>query len=207
MGLFSRKRDSETDDLETLSGQTGGGSEGGGWQSQDASATSETAAVQSAYQSGATTRQAPIESYGFEQVAELMRALPLGENRDLVVRVFKKTLESVNISLEIVVEDANRKLAEISEKIGQVKQVILDLQQEVGARKKEAADLESQLTEIAKVKDLLFLAQGPNAKKEEAAADSKDEGDLKTRNTAPPTKPVFGSRNSKIPDSGSLKKY
>src|SRR5438128_8940256 len=51
-------------------------------------------------------------AYGIRQAIELMRGLP-GDNVDLVVHVVKKTLESMGIQIEGIVEDATLKQGEI----------------------------------------------------------------------------------------------
>ena len=100
-------------------------------------------------------RDGPTRRYGVEQVLELLRVLPVDKNQELVAQVIRKTLESVHISIDTIIEDATKAQAEIRKGIESLTQRISDLKQEIAARQKQVAEFEELLAEVNRVKDLL----------------------------------------------------
>jgi hypothetical protein len=96
--------------------------------------------------------------YGINQAIELMRSLP-GDNVELVVQVVKRTLESTQIRLDTIIQDASRKQAEIEARAGILKQEIAELEREIGTRRAEIARLDADYRETSLVKDRLVLAE------------------------------------------------
>lgn len=100
----------------------------------------------------------PEPAYGIRQAIELMRGLP-GDNIDLVVHVVKKTLESMGVQIDSIVQDALGKQGEIEERVGTMRAEIEELDQEIQLRREEIGRMEADCREIILVKDRLLLAQ------------------------------------------------
>ena len=96
--------------------------------------------------------------FGINKAIELMRALP-SENVELVVRVVKTTLESINIKVASIIKDATRKEGELEGRVAVLKKEISELEAEIGTRRKEIAGLEADHKETTMVKDRLILAE------------------------------------------------
>jgi hypothetical protein len=101
-------------------------------------------------------KQPPL--YGIEEVIGLMRELPQ-ENRELVVTVVKKTLESTQIDLGEIIDGAEHKEARLRDKTQTLQSEIKNLQQEIEKRNREIALLQKDLKETSSVKEKLELAQ------------------------------------------------
>ncbi len=99
-----------------------------------------------------------VPRYGINQAIELMRSLP-GDNVELVVQVVKRTLESTQIHLDTIIQDASRKQAEIETRVAILKQEIAELEQEIGTRRAEITRLDADHRETTLVKDRLVLAE------------------------------------------------
>ena len=56
-------------------------------------------------------------SYGIGDVIRLLRTLPVDQHAELVVRVIRTTLESVNVHVSDLVEDASRQQQKLGERI------------------------------------------------------------------------------------------
>lgn len=98
--------------------------------------------------------------YGIEQAIQLMRTLPGGDqNIDLIVRVVKNTLASVNVQLATIIDDASVRQKGIQERTAVLKGEIQSLEQEIAKREQEIGRLEDDLAETTKVKDNLELAE------------------------------------------------
>lgn len=105
---------------------------------------------------------APLKSdhpdYGINKAIELMRLLP-NDNIELVVRVVKTTLESTNIKVATIIEDAIRKQGVIQARADVLKREISALEAEIATRRGEIATLDADHTETSMVKDRLVLAE------------------------------------------------
>lgn len=101
-------------------------------------------------------KQSPL--YGIEEVIGLMRELPT-ENRELVVTVVKKTLESTQIDLDEIIGGAEDKEARLRDKTQTLQSEIKNLQQEIEKRNQEITLLQKDLKETSSVKEKLELAQ------------------------------------------------
>ncbi len=101
-------------------------------------------------------KQPPL--YGIEEVIGLMRELPQ-ENRELVVTVVKKTLESTQIDLDEIIDGAEQKEARLRDKTQTLQSEIKNLQEEIEKRNREIALLQKDLKETSSVKEKLELAQ------------------------------------------------
>ena len=82
-----------------------------------------------------------------------MRTLPTNQNTDLVVRVVRATLGSLDVHLPDIIEDASRKQKSVQEGIAGVRGKIADLEKQLDVHRREIAALEADLTETTGVKD------------------------------------------------------
>lgn len=105
----------------------------------------------------APKKAAPVD-YGINRAIELMRMLP-GDNVELVVRVVKTTLESTNVKIVDIIEDASRKQKDIEARVDMLKKEIADLEAEIATRQKEIAALEADHKETTMVKERLILGE------------------------------------------------
>jgi hypothetical protein len=98
-------------------------------------------------------------SYGIAETIQLMRTLPVEQNGELVVRVVRATLASLNVHVPEIIEDANRKQKATQEKIAVEHAQIADLEKQLEVHRKEIAGLEADLKETTTVRDRLQLAE------------------------------------------------
>ena len=96
---------------------------------------------------------------GIDDAMRLMRSLPLEQNLDLVVRVVRVTLSSVNVRIEDIVEDATRRQKDIQDNIASLHEKVAELQEELEARRREIAAQEADFKETTTVKERLLLAE------------------------------------------------
>jgi hypothetical protein len=101
--------------------------------------------------------------YGIAEAIQLMRTLPVDQNPDLVVRVVRATLASLNVHLPDIIEDANRKQKTISERIAAVHVQVADLEKQLDTHRKEIAGLEAEMKETTGVKERLQMAEKAGA--------------------------------------------
>jgi phage shock protein A len=98
-------------------------------------------------------------SYGIAETIQLMRTLPVEQNGELVVRVVRATLASLNVHVPEIIEDANRKQKETQEKIAAEHAQIVELEKQLSVHRKEIAALEADLKETTTVRDRLQTAE------------------------------------------------
>jgi hypothetical protein len=101
----------------------------------------------------------PALKYGIDDAIKLMRTLPLEVNVELVVRVMKKTLESLDVQVVDIIEDAERRQDALRGKIAEYKGHIADFQREIEARRSEIARLEGDLAETTVVRERLTMTE------------------------------------------------
>jgi hypothetical protein len=105
----------------------------------------------------------PVEderpSYGIENAIQLMRALPVDQNVELVVAVIKGTLESLKVKVSDIIEDAVRKEKDLEGRVTNLKQAIQEFEKEIQQRKDEISRLEADHAETSSVKSRLMLAE------------------------------------------------
>ena len=97
--------------------------------------------------------------YGIADAMQLMRSLPVDQNIDLVVRVVRVTLGSVNVRIEDIIEDATRRQQAIQDNIAGLHEQIADLEEELELRRGEIAAQEADFKETTAVKERLLLAE------------------------------------------------
>jgi outer membrane murein-binding lipoprotein Lpp len=100
--------------------------------------------------------------FGIQNAMELMRKLP-PDNIPLVVNVVRTTLESLNIDVASIIEDAKEKRAKIAERISGLEGEIAELEEEVAARREEIKALHDDASETKVVQERLQMATGEKA--------------------------------------------
>jgi DNA-binding transcriptional ArsR family regulator len=98
-------------------------------------------------------------SYGIDQAIALMRGLPVDDNVELVVQVMRQTLESLNVRLSGIVDDAQAKEVALQERVEKLDVEIESLAEQIDLRRQEISRLTADLRETGIVKERLLLAQ------------------------------------------------
>ena len=99
------------------------------------------------------------KGYGIAEAMQLMRSLPVDQQPDLVVRVVRATLASLDVRLPDIIEDASRRQKATQDKIAAEHAQVADLEKQLEARRKEIASLEADLKETTNVKERLQQAE------------------------------------------------
>ena len=102
---------------------------------------------------------ASSRGYGIAETILLMRDLPGDQNSELVVKVVRATLASLNVKLPDIIEDASRKQKSVQDRIAAVHAHIADLEQQLEGQRAEIASLEADLAETSSVKERLQGAE------------------------------------------------
>ncbi|KPJ87321.1 MAG: hypothetical protein AMJ53_18315, partial [Gammaproteobacteria bacterium SG8_11] len=92
--------------------------------------------------------------YGIDQAIELLQKLPQ-ENASLVVSVVRQTLQSANIDVDLVVQDAQHKAERMQEKIAQLNSEIAILKTQIAQKETEIVQTDTALKETLRVQALL----------------------------------------------------
>ena len=111
-------------------------------------------------QASAPAKAGPPLKYGIAETIQLMRSLPAEQNGELVVRVVRATLASLNVRLPEIIEDATRKEKATRERIADFHAKNAELEKQLEAHRREIAVLEADLKETTEVKERLQLAEG-----------------------------------------------
>ncbi len=126
----------------------------------------EEAGAQEASRGHAAPQRAPElrpsegDRYGIEKAIMLMRALPVKEaNLELTVQVVKRTLESTNVKISAIIEDAGHRQSQIQSRIESLRSEVSNLETEILKRNTEIEMLESDYAETTQVKERLTLAE------------------------------------------------
>ncbi len=98
-------------------------------------------------------------AYGIAEAMQLMRSLPVDQNLELVVRVVRVTLNSLNVRIEDIIEDATRKQKAVQDTIVALHGQVADLEKQLEARRREIAAQEADFKETTSVKERLLLTE------------------------------------------------
>lgn len=93
--------------------------------------------------------------YGIDAAIALMRALPMDEDPELVLRVVRKTLRSTGVSVEELIENARTREGALSESIAEDRRVIDQLERDIAGRRTHIESVAKQLTETTSVRERL----------------------------------------------------
>jgi hypothetical protein len=97
--------------------------------------------------------------YGIAEAIQLMRGLPADQNAELVVRVVRATLASLEVKLPDIIEDATQKQKMVRDKIADFHAKNAELEKQLEGHRKEIASLEADLKETTEVKERLQQAE------------------------------------------------
>jgi hypothetical protein len=100
--------------------------------------------------------------YGIDHAVALMRDLP-NENSSVIVAVVTKTLESANINVANIIDDARAKEAALQTQIKQLNDEIGALEARIAEKKEQISVSTAILQETCKVRELLEKAEKPGA--------------------------------------------
>jgi hypothetical protein len=97
--------------------------------------------------------------YGIAEAIQLMRGLPADQNAELVVRVVRATLASLEVKLPDIIEDATQKQKMVRDKIADFHAKNAELEKQLEGHRQEIASLEADLKETTEVKERLQQAE------------------------------------------------
>ena len=100
----------------------------------------------------------PPKRFGIDRAIQLMRALPTEQNPELVAMVITTTLESLEMNVGEIIQDARSRQADLEARIGTIKAKNNALEKEIEAGVDEIVKLEATLAETMSVKERLELA-------------------------------------------------
>jgi hypothetical protein len=106
-----------------------------------------------------TPRNFGERAYGIAEAIHLMRKVPVEQNVELVVGVIRNTLESLNVHLADIIEDAASKEKALQQRIETLKNEIAEHEKQIDSRGQEIGRLQSELSETSTVKERLMMAQ------------------------------------------------
>jgi hypothetical protein len=105
----------------------------------------------------------PPKRFGIDRAIQLMRSLPTEQNPELVAMVITSTLESVDMHVSEIIEDARSRQADLEARIGVIKARNSALEKEIEQGVDEIVKLEATLAETMSVKERLELAHNHQA--------------------------------------------
>ena len=185
MGLFSRNNagGAGQDDFDEMDLPTSDDLKGGLFTAEENPQTN--AAAPSPSSPAPVRRSAPSRGgYGIEDAIKLMRSLPR-DNNEVVVTVVKKTLESTNIQVTDIVEDANQKETNIRNQHKTLEGEIKELQDQIAHRNQQISDLLQDLKETTDVRQRLQLAMELDGQRAAAAQPAKSQAKAEAQNATP----------------------
>ncbi len=106
----------------------------------------------------------PPPHYGIDEAMALMRALPLDEEPELVLRVVRKTLRSTGVSVEELVASARKREIALTENIADDRKAIARLEGEIADRKAHIEEVVARLEETEGVRKRLQEAMESESK-------------------------------------------
>ncbi len=115
-------------------------------------------------------------SFGIEQAIELVAKLP-HESPKLIISVLTTTLESVNVSIRSIIEDANHKEAIMTHRVSQLQKDIARMEDSVRNSRGEIANIEAQLGKFREVRNRLAAAIGFSGKEDSESKSKGSEAD------------------------------
>jgi predicted nucleic acid-binding Zn-ribbon protein len=101
--------------------------------------------------------------YGIDRAIALMRSLPTEQNPELVAMVITSTLESLDLNVTEIIDDAKSRQADLESRIGSIKTRNGALEKEIELGVDEIVKLEASLAETLSVKERLELAHAHQA--------------------------------------------
>jgi len=144
-------------------------------------------------------------SYGIEEAITLMRDLPT-EPIELVVKVVKTTLESIDVQVSDIIDDAKAKEKNIENRITQLSSEIKNYEEKIKNLKDSISLLEKDQAETKRVKEHLMLAKdSTESQKNNKKSNSKDHHQHSNKNASTQNQ-TSSNEDSIKPQSGSIHK-
>jgi hypothetical protein len=103
--------------------------------------------------------EAETNGYGIADLIRLLRTLPVDQHAELVVRVIRTTLESVNVHASNLIQDALRHEQKFGERLSSLQTQIQDLTKQIDTHREEVRRLEADLAETTNAKERLLFAE------------------------------------------------
>jgi hypothetical protein len=104
------------------------------------------------------TNTTPQLRFGIDRAIQLMRTLPTEQNPELVAMVITTTLQSLEMNVSDIIDDARSRQAELEARIGTIKAKNSALEKEIELGVDEIVKLEAKLAETMSVKERLEAA-------------------------------------------------
>jgi hypothetical protein len=123
-------------------------------------------------------------AYGIQKAIELMRSLP-SDNIPLIVQVVRTTLESTNVDVASIIDDAKAKRARIVARIEGLRREISNFEEEIAARREEIVALDADHAETKLVQDRLEMSIRPREESKPATPVTVSLGGEASRPGAP----------------------
>jgi predicted RNase H-like nuclease (RuvC/YqgF family) len=102
----------------------------------------------------------PKPAFGIEQANDLMSKLAFGDNAELIVRVIRKTLESVGVQVGDLIAEAKHREGELRTEIEQRRSKIGELERQIEGERIAISGLESDLALTGRTRDSLERSEG-----------------------------------------------
>lgn len=114
--------------------------------------------VQGSRGNGGSVASGVGPAFGISEAIQLLRSLPNDQNAELIVRVVRTTLESLNVHLSDIIDDASRKEQLTEERVAAVRGQVADLEQQLAGLRHDIETLEAELRETSEVRERLQMA-------------------------------------------------
>ncbi len=111
--------------------------------------------------------------YGIDRAIQLMRSLPTDQNPELVAMVITNTLESLDMKVAEIIEDARSRQTDLETRIGVIKAKNSLLEKEIELGVDEIVELEASLAEAMSVKERLELAHDHQVTRKASASSER----------------------------------
>ena len=108
-----------------------------------------------------STTQGGQMVFGIDNAIALMRSVPMDQNADLVIKVVRATLESLNVRVSDIVRDAEKRQGELEGRISVLKGEIGTLEKQMELRVAEIVRLEAAHSETSTIRQRLNLTESP----------------------------------------------
>ncbi|PCJ17977.1 MAG: hypothetical protein COB04_07945 [Gammaproteobacteria bacterium] len=181
MGLFSKEKNQNG--LGVDSGNIDFGGSSGGYGSEPAS---DNTTIGVSPEVAPTQKNQTLKSvYGIEDAIQLMRTMP-EQNDEMVMAIIQKTLESVNVHVKDIIDDASSKEGRIESRVEKLITEINDLSSKINEREHEINGLQTDLSETKTVRESLESVIPAQAVEEKPLAPANDELEQQRAEQSPP---------------------
>lgn len=110
----------------------------------------------------------PPKWFGIDRAIQLMRSLPTEQNPELVAMVIASTLESLDVNVSHIIDDANARAIDLEARIASIKAKNKELEKEIELGVDQIVKLEASLAEAMSVKERIQLAHNHQAARKQS---------------------------------------